>query len=162
MSVLQYAKFLFSCYRKRPELATIISWIDMETLMLLFGMMVIVSIFSETGFFDSCALQVFPFGFNKYHFQTIWYKLLLLYWETFVNGVFCFFIGLQTCKRSGVAIDHFALCLQRRSVGFSRQCHHHFAPGSRNNQVTKQIFVKHFKNNWLRNFFLKRLERKNH
>lgn len=27
--------------------------------MLLFGMMVIVSIFSETGFFDSCALQVF-------------------------------------------------------------------------------------------------------
>lgn len=54
ISLLHY----FLCVRQRPELATIISWIDMETLMLLFGMMVIVSIFSETGFFDSCALQV--------------------------------------------------------------------------------------------------------
>ena len=40
----------------------IISWIDMETLTLLFGMMIIVSIFAETGFFDYSALQVW---FNK-------------------------------------------------------------------------------------------------
>lgn len=46
-------------FDKRPDLPTVISWIDMETLMLLFGMMVIVSIFSETGFFDSCALQAY-------------------------------------------------------------------------------------------------------
>ena len=34
------------------------TWLDVETLSLLFGMMVIVSIFSETGFFDYCALVV--------------------------------------------------------------------------------------------------------
>lgn len=49
---------LCSLFVQRPDLPTVISWIDMETLMLLFGMMVIVSIFSETGFFDSCALKV--------------------------------------------------------------------------------------------------------
>jgi hypothetical protein len=31
----------------------------METLMLLFGMMILVSIFSETGFFDFFALKVY-------------------------------------------------------------------------------------------------------
>ncbi|XP_062613965.1 P protein-like isoform X1 [Saccostrea cucullata] len=50
---------VLSSFHKRPDLAAIIAWIDMETLMLLFGMMVIVSIFSETGFFDSCALQAY-------------------------------------------------------------------------------------------------------
>ncbi|XP_061164126.1 P protein-like [Saccostrea echinata] len=50
---------VLSYFHKRPDLAAIIAWIDMETLMLLFGMMVIVSIFSETGFFDSCALQAY-------------------------------------------------------------------------------------------------------
>ena len=42
----------------------VISWIDMETLTLLFGMMIIVSIFAETGFFDYSALQV------QYYFYT--------------------------------------------------------------------------------------------
>ncbi|WAQ98954.1 P-like protein [Mya arenaria] len=43
----------------RPTLETIISWLDVETLSLLFGMMIIVAIFSETGFFDFCALQAY-------------------------------------------------------------------------------------------------------
>lgn len=62
--------------------------------MLFFGMMVIVFIFFEMGFFDLCVFQVFYYYFNKQYFQKIWYKILLLYWENFVNGVFCFFIGL--------------------------------------------------------------------
>lgn len=40
----------------RPTLKTIISWIDMETLMLLFGMMIIVSVLAETGVFDYLAV----------------------------------------------------------------------------------------------------------
>ncbi|XP_052675564.1 P protein-like [Crassostrea angulata] len=62
-----------SLFDKRPELGTIISWIDMETLMLLFGMMVIVSIFSETGFFDSCALQAYKLAKGK-----VWPLITLL------------------------------------------------------------------------------------
>ncbi|XP_017016320.1 P protein [Drosophila kikkawai] len=40
----------------RPTLETIISWVDIETLMLLIGMMIIVGITSETGLFDWLAI----------------------------------------------------------------------------------------------------------
>nr|XP_046155763.1 P protein [Oncorhynchus gorbuscha] len=42
----------------RPSLSTVVEWIDYETLALLFGMMILVAIFSETGFFDYCAVKV--------------------------------------------------------------------------------------------------------
>ncbi|XP_069130370.1 P protein-like [Argopecten irradians] len=48
-----------SYFEKRPSLEVIISWIDMETLMLLFGMMILVAIFSETGFFNFFALKAY-------------------------------------------------------------------------------------------------------
>lgn len=47
----------------RPSLKTIISWIDMETLMLLFGMMIIVIVLAETGVFDY--LAVFAYRVSK-------------------------------------------------------------------------------------------------
>ncbi|XP_031694166.1 P protein-like [Anarrhichthys ocellatus] len=43
----------------RPSLVTVVEWIDYETLALLFGMMVLVAIFSETGFFDYCAVKAY-------------------------------------------------------------------------------------------------------
>ncbi len=46
-------------FDERPNLEEIISWIDMDTLMLLFGMMILVAITSETGFFDYLAVFVF-------------------------------------------------------------------------------------------------------
>ncbi|OWF54997.1 P protein [Mizuhopecten yessoensis] len=48
-----------SYFEKRPSLEVIIAWIDMETLMLLFGMMILVAIFSETGFFNFFALKAY-------------------------------------------------------------------------------------------------------
>ncbi|KAK7877606.1 hypothetical protein WMY93_031691 [Mugilogobius chulae] len=44
--------------QQRPSLVTVVEWIDYETLALLFGMMILVAIFSETGFFDYCAVKV--------------------------------------------------------------------------------------------------------
>ncbi|XP_068140271.1 P protein-like [Drosophila tropicalis] len=41
----------------RPSLRTIMSWIDIDTLMLLFGMMIMVAIFAETGAFDYIAVM---------------------------------------------------------------------------------------------------------
>jgi Na+/H+ antiporter NhaD/arsenite permease-like protein len=35
-----------------------VSWIDYETLTLLLGMMILVAVFCETGFFDWSAFQV--------------------------------------------------------------------------------------------------------
>ena len=43
----------------RPSLETVISYIDFETCCLLFGMMMMVGIFSQTGFFEWCAVKAF-------------------------------------------------------------------------------------------------------
>lgn len=40
-------------------MSEIITWMDMESLMLLFSMMVIVVILTETGVFDVIAVQIF-------------------------------------------------------------------------------------------------------
>ncbi|XP_022795377.1 P protein-like isoform X1 [Stylophora pistillata] len=44
---------------KRPSLDTIISWIEWKTLVLLFGMMILVAIFAKSGFFDYVALKAY-------------------------------------------------------------------------------------------------------
>ncbi|KAK3785488.1 hypothetical protein RRG08_048623 [Elysia crispata] len=59
------ASAALSFLHQRPSMTIIISWIDMETLTLLFGMMVIVSILSETGFFDYSALQAYKLARGK-------------------------------------------------------------------------------------------------
>ncbi|KAH8311133.1 hypothetical protein KR044_004531, partial [Drosophila immigrans] len=59
---------------ERPTLPEIVAWIDMDTLMLLFGMMVMMSILSETGLFDY--MTVFAYQLSKGH---IWRLLFYLY-----------------------------------------------------------------------------------
>lgn len=44
---------------ERPTMSVIISWIDTETLLLLFGMMIIVAVLAETGLFDYLAVYAF-------------------------------------------------------------------------------------------------------
>ncbi|XP_060073319.1 P protein-like [Ylistrum balloti] len=62
-----------SYFGKRPPLEVIIAWIDMETLMLLFGMMILVAIFSETGFFNFFALKAYKMAKGQ-----IWSLVTLL------------------------------------------------------------------------------------
>ncbi|XP_018496326.1 P protein, partial [Galendromus occidentalis] len=50
---------------KRPDLNEVVSWLDIETLSLLFGMMIIVGIFGETGFFDYVAVLAFRLSKGK-------------------------------------------------------------------------------------------------
>lgn len=64
---------VLSAFGMRPSLEKIITWLDVETLSLLFGMMVIVSIFSETGFFDYCALMAYKLAKGK-----VWPLITLL------------------------------------------------------------------------------------
>ncbi|KNC49431.1 tyrosine transporter [Thecamonas trahens ATCC 50062] len=47
---------------ERPSLETIIGWIEYETVCLLFGMMVMVGIFSTTGFFEWVAVKAYKFS----------------------------------------------------------------------------------------------------
>lgn len=44
---------------ERPSISDIASWIDFETLLLLFSMMVMVGIFSETGIFDYLSVYTY-------------------------------------------------------------------------------------------------------
>lgn len=49
---------------ERPTMPEILSWIDVETLILLFGMMILVGILSETGLFDYLAVYAFEVSSN--------------------------------------------------------------------------------------------------
>ncbi|XP_037554242.1 P protein [Nematolebias whitei] len=57
----------------RPSLVTVMEWIDYETLALLFGMMVLVAIFSETGFFDYCAVKAYQLSRGR-----VWPMIIIL------------------------------------------------------------------------------------
>lgn len=50
----------------RPTMPEILSWIDVETLLLLFGMMTLVAVLAETGIFDFLAV----FAFKVHEFVT--------------------------------------------------------------------------------------------
>lgn len=47
---------ILAAMNEKPSMSLIISWIDVETLLLLFGMMILVAILSETGIFDYLAV----------------------------------------------------------------------------------------------------------
>ncbi|XP_051882475.1 P protein [Pristis pectinata] len=57
----------------RPNMVTVVEWIDYETLTLLFGMMILVAIFSETGFFDYCAVKAYQLSRGR-----IWPMIIIL------------------------------------------------------------------------------------
>ncbi|XP_067841475.1 P protein [Heptranchias perlo] len=57
----------------RPSLVTVVEWIDYETLALLFGMMILVAIFSETGFFEYCAVKAYQLSRGR-----IWAMIIIL------------------------------------------------------------------------------------
>ncbi|XP_006898656.1 PREDICTED: P protein-like [Elephantulus edwardii] len=57
----------------RPKLSHVVEWIDFETLALLFGMMILVAIFSETGFFDYCAVKAYQFSRGR-----VWPMIIML------------------------------------------------------------------------------------
>lgn len=53
---------VLAAMNERPTMAVIMSWIDTETLLLLFGMMVLVAVLAETGVFDYLAVYAFKVG----------------------------------------------------------------------------------------------------
>lgn len=50
---------ILALMNERPTMPVLMSWIDVETLLLLFGMMILVAILSETGIFDYLAVYAF-------------------------------------------------------------------------------------------------------
>ncbi|RWS27635.1 P-like protein [Leptotrombidium deliense] len=67
----------------RPSMERVISWLDTETLSLLFGMMIIVAILCETGFFDYVAVL----GFRLANGET-WPLIIILCFLTALLSAF--------------------------------------------------------------------------
>ncbi|KAF5284147.1 hypothetical protein FQR65_LT00147 [Abscondita terminalis] len=80
---------ILSALNARPTMAEIISWIDIETLLLLFSMMIIVSISTETGIFEYIAVLSYKFTNGKE-----WPLINTLCFLTVV--VSCFFDNVTT------------------------------------------------------------------
>ncbi|XP_015779514.1 PREDICTED: P protein-like, partial [Acropora digitifera] len=72
-----------SYVNKRPSLQTILTWVEWETLALLFGMMILVAVFAKTGFFDYLALKAYKM--SRGH---VWRLITLLCACTAITSAF--------------------------------------------------------------------------
>ena len=67
----------------RPSFDAVINWIDFDTVGLLFGMMVMVGIFSETGFFEWSAIKAYKLSKGN-----LWHLTLILCLFTAITSAF--------------------------------------------------------------------------
>eukprot|EP01095_Lingulamoeba_sp_RSL-Kostka_P011569 TRINITY_DN443_c1_g6_i1.p1 TRINITY_DN443_c1_g6~~TRINITY_DN443_c1_g6_i1.p1 ORF type:complete len:745 (-),score=248.62 TRINITY_DN443_c1_g6_i1:42-2216(-) len=74
---------VYSFIHARPSFETVIFWIDFETVGLLFGMMIMVGIFSGTGFFEYSAIKAY-----KWSRSNLWYLTVILCIFTAVVSAF--------------------------------------------------------------------------
>lgn len=72
-----------SYVNKRPTMETILTWVEWETLFLLFGMMILVAVFAKTGFFDYIALKAYKL--SRGH---VWWLITLLCACTAITSAF--------------------------------------------------------------------------
>ncbi|EFN75291.1 P protein [Harpegnathos saltator] len=56
---------ILAAFNERPTMAQLISWIDMDTLLLLFSMMLLVGIIAETGIFDWLSVYAYKISGGK-------------------------------------------------------------------------------------------------
>uniref|UniRef100_A0A1A9WKN0 Citrate transporter-like domain-containing protein n=1 Tax=Glossina brevipalpis TaxID=37001 RepID=A0A1A9WKN0_9MUSC len=56
---------ILACFNDRPNMGEIVEWMDMEMLTLLFCMMIIVAVLTETGVFDYIAVVAFEISGGK-------------------------------------------------------------------------------------------------
>ncbi|KAH7973844.1 hypothetical protein HPB49_005589 [Dermacentor silvarum] len=68
---------------ERPSLTQVVSWLDVETLCLLFGMMILVGVLCETGFFDYAAVLAYRLAHGR-----IWPMVTMLCTFTAVISAF--------------------------------------------------------------------------
>jgi len=74
---------------ERPTFEAVISWIDFQTVGLLFGMMIMVGIFSNTGFFEYSAVKAYKLSRGN-----MWYLTVILC--TFTGCVSAFLDNVTT------------------------------------------------------------------
>ncbi len=96
---------VLSYFHHRPTLEEILLFMDFETIGLLFGMMLMVSLFSETGFFEWCALLAYKLSRGK-----IWVLVCMLTFATaflsaFLDNVTTILLIVPVSIRLGKVIN---------------------------------------------------------
>lgn len=94
---------ILAAMNERPTMADIMSWIDTETLLLLFGMMILVAILSETGIFDYLAVYAYKVRITLlvsdcFRWQTVYFFRLQM--AAFGRWSILFAYSQQFCRRS--------------------------------------------------------------
>uniref|UniRef100_A0A674I531 Citrate transporter-like domain-containing protein n=1 Tax=Terrapene triunguis TaxID=2587831 RepID=A0A674I531_9SAUR len=102
LEVSQCMHFVCLCL---PSMVKVVEWIDYETLALLFGMMLLVAIFSETGFFDYCAVKAYQLSRGR-----VWAMIIIL---CLIAAILSAFLDNVTTMLlfTPVTIRYFMLCL---------------------------------------------------
>jgi len=80
---------IWAVLHARPTFFGVISWIDFETVGLLFGMMIMVGIFSNTGFFEYSAVKAYKLSRGN-----LWHLTIILC--TFTGVVSAFLDNVTT------------------------------------------------------------------
>lgn len=93
---------------ERPTMPEVVSWIDVETMLLLFGMMVLVAILSETGVFDYSAVYAYKVSQQK---SSNYFVL--------TNSVT---LPISDHQRPNLATDKLSVFIHSPVVVLSRQC----------------------------------------
>ncbi|KAL9650162.1 hypothetical protein ABK040_011331 [Willaertia magna] len=98
---------VLSILNARPSLHEITSWIEYETIGLLFGMMIMVGIFSNTGFFEWTALQAYRLSKGKIWSLTIILCAFTAIASAFLDNVTTILlmapVTIRLCKVLGVS-----------------------------------------------------------
>lgn len=100
---------------ERPTLAEVISWLDVETLSLLFGMMIIVAIFCETGFFDYFAILAFRMARGRVISLLVALCLFTAIMSAFLDNVTTILlitaVTIRLCEVLNVDPKHFLIAM---------------------------------------------------
>jgi len=88
-----------SLVHDRPPTEVVIGWIDYGTIGLLFGMMVIVGIFSRTGFFEWSAVKAYKLSGGNLWYLTILLSMFTCITSSFLDNVTTILLIVPvTCK----------------------------------------------------------------
>lgn len=115
----------------RPTMHDIIEWMDSDTLLLLFSMMLLCALLTETGIFNYIAVYVFKVGYQFFHFLLIF---LFLYFLLMVLYTFNW-IFFEDNKRPCMAVNLRLMCNHSCGLIHFRQCDYHFTNDTCYNKI---------------------------
>lgn len=119
---------ILALMNERPTMPELMSWIDVETLLLLFGMMILVAILSETGVFDYLAVYA--------------YKVCQQVANIQCNITNHKFLSISGHQRSDMATDQLSVPFHSHFVVVPWQCNDSFIDDTRHHTFVRSDAIE--------------------